>query len=161
LGATKIALGHHRDDMLQTFFLNAFFGGKLKGMPPKLVSDNGEFIVIRPLAYVKEPDLIAWAEHKQFPIIPCNLCGSQDQLQRKQIKAMLTDWDKRFPGRVESLFTALQNVVPSHLMDRSKYDFVGLKATGMSTPGGDIAFDEDPCETMEPREHSPLQFIGA
>jgi tRNA 2-thiocytidine biosynthesis protein TtcA len=161
LGATKIALGHHRDDMLQTFFLNAFFGGKLKGMPPKLVSDNGEFIVIRPLAYVKEPDLIAWAEHKQFPIIPCNLCGSQDQLQRKQIKAMLTDWDKRFPGRVESLFTALQNVVPSHLMDRSKYDFVGLKATGMSTPGGDIAFDEEPCETMEPREHSPLQFIGA
>jgi tRNA 2-thiocytidine biosynthesis protein TtcA len=161
LGATKIALGHHRDDMLQTFFLNAFFGGKLKGMPPKLVSDNGEFIVIRPLAYVKEPDLIAWAEHKQFPIIPCNLCGSQDQLQRKQIKTMLTDWDKRFPGRVESLFTALQNVVPSHLMDRSKYDFVGLKATGMSTPDGDIAFDEEPCETMEPREHSPLQFIGA
>jgi tRNA 2-thiocytidine biosynthesis protein TtcA len=148
LGATKIALGHHRDDMLQTFFLNAFFGGKLKGMPPKLVSDDGKHIVIRPLAYVKEPDLIAWAEHKQFPIIPCNLCGSQENLQRKQVKAMLNEWDKRFPGRVESLFSALQNVVPSHLMDKTKYDFFGLKASGVSTPDGDIAFDEDACASV-------------
>ncbi len=149
LGATKIALGHHRDDMLQTFFLNAFFGGKLKGMPPKLVSDDGKHIVIRPLAYVKEPDLVAWAEHKQFPIIPCNLCGSQEQLQRKQVKAMLNEWDKRYPGRVETLFTALQNVVPSHLMDATKYDFAGLKPTGLSSSEGDIAFDEgdDVCET--------------
>jgi tRNA 2-thiocytidine biosynthesis protein TtcA len=161
LGATKIALGHHRDDMLQTFFLNAFFGGKLKGMPPKLVSDDGKHIVIRPLAYVKEPDLVAWAEHKQFPIIPCNLCGSQEQLQRKQVKAMLNEWDKRYPGRVETLFTALQNVVPSHLMDATQYDFAGLKPTGLSSRDGDIAFDdEDVCQVpsqAEPKAANPVQ----
>jgi tRNA 2-thiocytidine biosynthesis protein TtcA len=161
LGATKIALGHHRDDMLQTFFLNAFFGGKLKGMPPKLVSDDGKHIVIRPLAYVKEPDLVAWAEHKQFPIIPCNLCGSQEQLQRKQVKAMLNEWDKRYPGRVETLFTALQNVVPSHLMDATQYDFAGLKPTGLSSRDGDIAFDdEDVCQVpspVEPKAANPVQ----
>jgi tRNA 2-thiocytidine biosynthesis protein TtcA len=147
LGATKIALGHHRDDILQTFFLNAFFGGRLKGMPAKLVSDTGKHVVIRPLAYVKEPDIERWAAHKQFPIIPCNLCGSQEQLQRKQIKLMLKDWDKRFPGRVENMFSAMQKVVPSHLMDRNLHDFVGIKATGVPNADGDIAFDDEPCAT--------------
>jgi hypothetical protein len=131
LGATKIALGHHRDDMLQTFFLNMFFGGKLKGMPPKLVSDDGRHMVIRPLAYVAEKDLIRWAEHRQFPIIPCTLCGSQENLQRKQVSAMLREWEKKYPGRMENMFNALQNVVPSHLMDGALYDFKGLKATGV------------------------------
>ncbi len=145
LKATKVALGHHRDDMLQTFFLNAFFGGKMKGMPPKLQSDDGKHIVIRPLAYVKETDIQRWAEHRQFPIIPCNLCGSQESLQRKQIKTMLREWEKKYPGRVESLFNAMQNIVPSHLMDRKQYDFTSLKATGVADAGGDIAFDEEPC----------------
>jgi tRNA 2-thiocytidine biosynthesis protein TtcA len=145
LKATKVALGHHRDDMLQTFFLNAFFGGKMKGMPPKLQSDDGKHIVIRPLAYVKETDIERWSEHRQFPIIPCNLCGSQENLQRKQIKTMLREWEKKYPGRVESLFNAMQNIVPSHLMDRQQYDFTSLKATGVPSAGGDIAFDEEPC----------------
>ena len=143
LGATKIALGHHRDDMLQTFFLNMFFGGKLKGMPPKLVSDDGKNIVIRPLAYAAEKDLARWAEHRQFPIIPCTLCGSQENLQRKQVAAMLQEWEKKHPGRVESMFTALQNVVPSHLMDRRHYGFEELQATGEVNPEGDKAFDKD------------------
>ena len=141
LGATKIALGHHRNDMLQTFFLNMFFGGKLKGMPPKLVSDDGKHIVIRPLANVAEKDLIRWAEHRQFPIIPCTLCGSQENLQRKQMSAMLREWDKKYPGRIESMFTALQNVVPSHLMDPAHYDFKGISATGVASDDGDKAFD--------------------
>ncbi|MCA3238783.1 MAG: tRNA 2-thiocytidine(32) synthetase TtcA [Curvibacter sp.] len=141
LKCNKLALGHHRDDMLQTFFLNMFFGGKLKGMPPKLTSDNGEFIVIRPMAYVVEKDLIRWAEHRQFPIIPCTLCGSQENLQRKQIGNMLRDWDKKFPGRLETLFTSLQNVVPSHLMDASLHDFKHLRATGQPDANGDLAFD--------------------
>ena len=126
LGCTKIALGHHRDDILATMFLNMFYGGKLKAMPPKLVSDHGEHIVIRPLAYVKEKDLVKYAEIKQFPIIPCNLCGSQPNLQRQVIGDMLKDWDKRFPGRIESMFSALQNVVPSHLADTELFDFAGL-----------------------------------
>ncbi|NBR27720.1 MAG: tRNA 2-thiocytidine(32) synthetase TtcA, partial [Betaproteobacteria bacterium] len=113
IGATKIALGHHRDDILETFFLNLFFAGKLKAMPPKLVSDDGKHVVIRPLAYVKEEDLIAYAEVKQFPIIPCDLCGSQATLQRKQIKGMLREWEKKYPGRVESTYNALQDVRPS------------------------------------------------
>ena len=143
LGATKVALGHHRDDMLQTFFLNMFFGGKLKGMPPKLTSDNGEFIVIRPLAYVDERDLVAWAAHRQFPIIPCNLCGSQENLQRQQIGDMLREWQKKYPGRIENMTTALQNVVPSHLMDGTLHDFRNLKATGVPDEQGDKAFDEE------------------
>jgi tRNA 2-thiocytidine biosynthesis protein TtcA len=143
LGATKIALGHHRDDMLQTFFLNMFFGGKLKGMPPKLVSDDGRHIVIRPLAYAAEKDLIRWAEHRQFPIIPCTLCGSQDNLQRQQMSAMLKEWEKKHPGRIENMFSALQNIVPSHLMDAKQYDFKGLKVTGVASEDGDKAFDED------------------
>ncbi len=141
LGATKIALGHHRDDMLQTFFLNMFFGGKLKGMPPKLVSDDGRHIVIRPMANVAEKDLTRWAEHRDFPIIPCTLCGSQENLQRKQIGNMLREWEKKYPGRIESMFTALQNVVPSHLMDTSRFDFKNIKTTGVADPDGDKAFD--------------------
>jgi tRNA 2-thiocytidine biosynthesis protein TtcA len=141
LGATRIALGHHRDDILQTFFLNMFFGGKLKGMPPKLVSDDGRHIVIRPLAYVAEKDLVRWAEHRQFPIIPCTLCGSQENLQRKQVAAMLRDWEHKHPGRVENMFTALQNVVPSHLADGTHYDFKGLIANGVARDDGDKAFD--------------------
>lgn len=143
LGATKIALGHHRDDILQTFFLNAFFGGKLKSMPPKLVSDAGEHIVIRPLAYVEERDLEAYAEYKQFPIIPCDLCGSQDNLQRQQVKHMLRDWEKKHPGRVENIFRALQNVAPSHLLDHSLHNFVDLKATGIASDDGDKVFDQE------------------
>ena len=141
LGATKIALGHHRDDMLQTFFLNMFFGGKLKGMPPKLVSDDGKHIVIRPMANVAEKDLVRWAAHREFPIIPCTLCGSQENLQRKQVGAMLRDWEKKFPGRIESMFSALQNVVPSHLMDGKHHDFKGIRATGVASDDGDLAFD--------------------
>jgi tRNA 2-thiocytidine biosynthesis protein TtcA len=147
LGATKIALGHHRDDILETFFLNMFFGAKLKGMPPKLQSDDGKHIVIRPLAYVKEADMERYAEIKQFPIIPCDLCGSQENLQRKQLKAMLRDWEKKFPGRVENIFSALSTVVPSHLMDRNLFGFADLKVTGEASANGDIAFDEEPCAT--------------
>jgi tRNA 2-thiocytidine biosynthesis protein TtcA len=144
LGATKIALGHHRDDMLQTLLLNMFFGSKLKGMPPKLASDNGDHVVIRPLAYVAEKDLIRWAEIKQFPIIPCSLCGSQDNLQRVQVGNMLREWDKKFPGRVDNMLTALQNVVPSHLMDRNLHDFANVRATGRPSDEGDTAFDHEP-----------------
>ncbi|MGV7208147.1 tRNA 2-thiocytidine(32) synthetase TtcA [Oxalobacteraceae bacterium A2-2] len=147
LGATKIALGHHRDDILETFFLNMFFGGKLKGMPAKLVSDDGKHVVIRPLAYVKEADTERYAEVKNFPIIPCDLCGSQENLQRKQIKAMLREWEKKHPGRVENTYAALSTVVPSHLMDRSLFGFTELKADGLANPLGDIAFDEEPCST--------------
>ena len=145
LGATKIALGHHRDDMLQTLFMNMFFAAKLKGMPPKLVSDDGRNIVIRPLAYVDEIDLERWAVHRAFPIIPCTLCGSQQNLQRVQTRQMLRDWDRRFPGRVENMFRAMANVVPSHLMDRNLYPFAGLKATGVADSGGDHAFDDEDC----------------
>ena len=143
LKVTKIALGHHRDDMLQTFFLNMFFGGKLKGMPPKLVSDDGGHIVIRPLAYVAEKDLTRWATHRAFPIIPCTLCGSQENLQRKQIGNMLRDWEKQYPGRIESMFTALQNVVPSHLMDTQRHDFKNIQTTGVPQVDGDKAFDAE------------------
>ena len=144
LGCNKIALGHHRDDIVATFFLNMFFGAKLKGMPPKLVSDNGEFMVIRPLAYVKEADTISWAEHRQFPIIPCNLCGSQEHLQRKQVSHMLKDWEKQHPGRTEMILQALQNVVPSHLMDRQLHNFRDLQTTGIPDEQGDKAFDDEP-----------------
>ncbi|MFZ2738858.1 MAG: tRNA 2-thiocytidine(32) synthetase TtcA [Burkholderiaceae bacterium] len=150
LGATKIALGHHRDDMLQTFFLNMFFGGKLKGMPPKLVSDDGHHVVIRPLANVAEKDLTRWATHREFPIIPCTLCGSQENLQRKQVGAMLRDWEKKHPGRIESMFTALQNVVPSHLMDSKLHDFKGLMASGVASVDGDKAFDPEQFNVSKP-----------
>ncbi len=143
LGATKVALGHHRDDMVQTLFMNMFQGGRMKGMPPKLVSDDGRHIVIRPLAYVAETDLERWAEHRAFPIIPCTLCGSQDNLQRVQMKQMLRDWERRFPGRIDNIFNAMGRVTPSHLMDRNLYGFETLQATGVPNPGGDHAFDPD------------------
>jgi tRNA 2-thiocytidine biosynthesis protein TtcA len=143
LGATKIALGHHRDDLLATFFLNLFFGGKLKTMPPKLVSDDGRHVVIRPLAYVRERDLLRYAEAMQFPLIPCTLCGSQETLQRRQVSAMLHTWEKQFPGRIESIFNALGNVVATHLMDRSLHDFARVRATGAPEQDGDLAFDVD------------------
>ncbi|MFC5473058.1 tRNA 2-thiocytidine(32) synthetase TtcA [Paraherbaspirillum soli] len=160
LGATKVALGHHRDDIMETFFLNMFFGGKLKSMPPKLQSDDGKQIVIRPLAYVKEADLTRYAEVKQFPIIPCDLCGSQENLQRKQIKGMLREWEKKFPGRVENIFSSLSTVAPSHLMDRALFGFADLKASGIADPNGDIAFDDDPCSTPSATVSSiiPLQL---
>ncbi|WP_037585900.1 tRNA 2-thiocytidine(32) synthetase TtcA [Stenoxybacter acetivorans] len=142
-GCTKIALGHHRDDILETLFLNLFYGGKLKAMPPKLLSDNGEHIVIRPLAYAREADLSRYAEIKQFPIIPCNLCGSQPNLQRQVIKNMLQEWDKQFPGRVETMFTALQNVIPSHLADTDLFDFADLQRGQTLPHGGDTAFDKE------------------
>ena len=146
LGATRIALGHHRDDIMETVFLNMFYGGQLKGMPPKLRSDDGAHVVIRPMAYVKESDLARYAVEKQFPIIPCDLCGSQETLKRREVKAMLRDWDKRFPGRVETLFTSLSKVTPSHLMDRALFDFAHLTAATAGV-GGDTAFDDDPCIT--------------
>jgi tRNA 2-thiocytidine biosynthesis protein TtcA len=129
LGANKIALGHHRDDILETFFLNLFHGGALKAMPPKLVSDDGKHVVIRPMAYVEEKDLEEYATLRAFPIIPCDLCGSQDQLQRKQVKAMLRDWEKKHPGRIDTIFGALTNVAPSHLLDRTLHDFTRVMAT--------------------------------
>ena len=144
LGATKIALGHHRDDILATFFLNLFFGGKLKTMPPKLVSDDGRNVVIRPLAYVRERDLARYADAMRFPIVPCNLCGSQEHLQRKQATAMLREWEKKHPGRIESICNALGTVVPSHLLDRKLFDFGAVRATGVVDPDGDTAFDVDP-----------------
>jgi tRNA 2-thiocytidine biosynthesis protein TtcA len=155
LGATKIALGHHRDDILQTMFLNFFFGGKLKAMPPKLVSDDGRHMVIRPLAYCEEKDLARWAEIRGFPVIPCDLCGSQENLQRQQVKQMLIDWEARFPGRVESMFQALSNVAPSHLLDRSLFDFQSLQPDQTPNPDGDRAFDD---LTFEREETHTLVF---
>ncbi len=152
LGVTKIALGHHRDDMLQTFFLNMFFAGKLKAMPAKLVSDDGDHMIIRPLAYVAEKDLERWAQQQAFPIIPCSLCGSQENLQRQQIGNMLREWEKQYPGRTETMLTALQNVVPTHLMDPRQHDFRSLKTTGVASADGDKAFDgeEFPMPTLAP-----------
>ncbi len=128
LGATKIALGHHRDDILETLLLNLFFTGKMKAMPPKLRSKSGRHVVIRPLAYVKEADLARFADLMQFPIIPCDLCGSQEDLKRKQVKQMLQDWNQRFPGSNDSMFAALGNIAPSLLLDRSLFNFADLKA---------------------------------
>ena len=143
IGATRIALGHHRDDILETFFLNLFHGGRLKAMPPKLVSDDGQHMVIRPLAYCRERDLEKYAQLKTFPIIPCNLCGSQDNLQRQVVKEMMREWDKRFPGRLETMFSALQRISPSHLLDPGQFDFRGLTTSDEVWPDGDRAFDQD------------------
>jgi len=151
LGCTKIALGHHRDDILQTLFLNMFYGGKMKGMPPKLMSDDGKHIVIRPLAYCREKDIVRFSEARKFPIIPCNLCGSQPNLQRQVIGDMLRDWDKRYPGRLETMFSAMQNVVPSHLADTALFDFKGIQHGDAVVDGGDLAFD---------RETLPAQPVG-
>ncbi len=150
LGATKIALGHHRDDVLATFFLNLFFGGKLKTMPPKLVSDDGRHVVIRPLTYVRERDLARYAEAMEFPIIPCTLCGSQENLQRKQVTAMLRQWQTQHPGRIETIFNSLSNVVTTHLLDARLRDFGTIRATDAPIEDGDIAFDDDPCIDTAP-----------
>jgi len=137
-GITKIALGHHRDDIIETFFLNLFFGGTVKAMPPKLLSDNREHIVIRPLAYCKEKDIDAYAQIRAFPVIPCNLCGSQENLQRQAMKEMLRGWEKQHPGRVETIFSALQNITPSQLVDRKLFDFMGLEnLRNQNTPMSD------------------------
>jgi tRNA 2-thiocytidine biosynthesis protein TtcA len=153
IGATKIALGHHRDDMVQTLFMNMFFGGRMKGMPPKLVSDDGRHVVVRPLAYVSEADLARWALHREFPIIPCNLCGSQVNLQRVKIARMLRDWEREQPGRIDRIFRAMGHVDASHLMDRTLYPFASLRPGGVPDPAGDRAFDDDaadPCAGAVP-----------
>lgn len=150
VGATKIALGHHREDLLETLFLNMFYGGRLKAMPPKLISDNGKHIVIRPLAYCREKDIARYAQMKAFPIIPCNLCGSQPNLQREVIGQMLKDWDKRFPGRLETMFSALKTVVPSHLADTSLFDFAGIMPGDTPEGGGDLAFDREVFPVSKP-----------
>jgi tRNA 2-thiocytidine biosynthesis protein TtcA len=154
-GMTKIALGHHRDDIMETLFLNLFHGGKLKAMPPKLLSDDGQHVVIRPLAYCKEHDLAVYADARQFPIIPCNLCGSQDNLQRQAIKAMLRQWEKQFPGRVDNIFAALGNVAPSHLADLKLFDFTGLGVRNQGPvpnwlPGGHEEVEQDEDEPTGP-----------
>jgi tRNA 2-thiocytidine biosynthesis protein TtcA len=142
-GYTKIALGHHLDDIVETLFMNLFFGGRLKAMPPKLVSDDGRNVVIRPLAYCRERELARYARAMGFPIIPCNLCGSQENLQRNEVKAMLADWERRYPGRIESIAGSLGNVVPEHLMDTRLFDFAGLQAPPRAAagPGRDPAND--------------------
>lgn len=147
LNATKIALGHHRDDMIETLMLNMFYGGKTKAMPAKLMSDNGEHIVIRPLAFCKEADLALYSKLKAFPIIPCNLCGSQPNLQRQNIKSMLNQWDEQFPGRIESIFTAMKNIVPSHMCDGELFDFKNITTDSAVINGGDIAFDKESFST--------------
>ena len=167
IGATKVALGHHRDDMIETLMLNMFYGGKIKSMPAKLVSDNGEHIVIRPLAFCKEAELVQYAALKHFPIIPCNLCGSQPNLQRQNIKQMLNEWQHQFPGRIESMFTAIRNVVPSHLCDNQLFDFKNIdSANGITNEmidGGDTAFDQEsfntPLETHPKLKENQLDFI--
>ncbi len=163
MGATKIALGHHRDDMIETLFLNMFYGGKLKSMPAKLMSDNGEHMVIRPLAYCKETDIEKYADRMAFPIIPCNLCGSQENLQRKHTKAMLAEWNKQHPGRIESIFTAMQNVVPSHLADNALFNFKDLQTGGDVIDGGDIALDKPDIPkqpALEPEQENNVVTIN-
>ncbi len=150
LGATKIALGHHRDDMIATLFMNMFFGSRMKGMPPKLVSDDGRHVVIRPLAYVAETDLERWAKIRAFPIIPCTLCGSNENAQRAQMRKMLREWEKLQPGRLDNIATAMGNLTLSHLMDRRLYPFETLAPTGAVNPGGDRAFDEDEDDCAAP-----------
>lgn len=144
IGATKIALGHHRDDIIETLFLNMFYGGKMKAMPPKLLSDDGANMVIRPLAYSREKDIAEYAALKQFPIIPCNLCGSQENLKRGAIKDMLNLWDKQHPGRIETIFTAMQNTAPSQGVDRENFDFLSLKRDENAPMKGDVAESDLP-----------------
>lgn len=160
IGATKIALGHHRDDMLETLFLNMFYGGKMKSLPPKLISDDGKQIVIRPLAYCREKDIARYAEAKQFPIIPCNLCGSQPNLQRQVIKEMLQAWDRQYPGRIETMFSALQNVVPSHLCDPNLFDFKNIRhGSELADIEGDIAFDKPEIPTAPVLQDDDNEFL--
>jgi tRNA 2-thiocytidine biosynthesis protein TtcA len=160
LGATKIALGHHRDDIVVTLLMNMFFGGRLKGMPPKLVSDDGRHVVIRPLAYVAEADLERWAAVRQFPIIPCTLCGSQDNLQRAQTKAMIHEWERQYPGRIDNMLRAMGHVVPSHLLDRNLHPFATLQPSGVADPAGDKAFDEDEAEACGTPNAAPVRFMA-
>ena len=159
IGATKVALGHHRDDIIETLFLNMFYGGKLKAMPPKLLADDKRNIVIRPLAYCSEADIIEFAALKGFPIIPCNLCGSQENLQRQVIKDMLHTWEKQYPGRTETLFSAIKNVSPSQLADTSLFNFVGLQADKDAVP----QIETDACTTIESFTpgSSGVQFLDA
>lgn len=159
LGATRIALGHHRDDIIETLFLNMFHGGRLKAMPPKLVSDDGNHVVIRPMAYCIESDIAKFARAMAFPIIPCNLCGSQENAQRKQIKNLLNAWSREHPGRIESIFTAIANVVPSHLGDHQLFDFKGL--TRDTVVGeGDIAFDPPTLAPSGATTVSEIDFVA-
>jgi tRNA 2-thiocytidine biosynthesis protein TtcA len=153
LGANKIALGHHRDDIIETLFLNLFYSGKLKAMPAKLLSDDGKHVVIRPLSYCREQDIERYAFWKGFPIIPCNLCGSQENLQRQVIKEMLQMWDKKHPGRIETIFNALQNAAPSHLLDRTLYDFVGF-----SHHDRVVSAEEESCQNT-PRVFGELDIL--
>ncbi|QEQ61336.1 tRNA 2-thiocytidine biosynthesis protein TtcA [Haemophilus influenzae biotype aegyptius] len=159
LGATKIALGHHRDDMLATLFLNMFYGGKMKSMPPKLISDDGKQIVIRPLTYCKEKDIEKYAIAKEFPIIPCNLCGSQPNLQRQVVKEMLNTWDRQYPGRLETMFSAMQNITLSHMCDPKLFDFKGIKH-GQLINGieADTAFDEERITPMQFENEDQTDF---
>lgn len=159
LGATKIALGHHRDDMLATLFLNMFYGGKMKSMPPKLISDDGKQIVIRPLTYCKEKDIEKYAIAKEFPIIPCNLCGSQPNLQRQVVKEMLNTWDRQYPGRLETMFSAMQNITLSHMCDPELFDFKGIKH-GQLIDGieDDTAFDEEQITPMQFEDEDQTDF---
>lgn len=150
LGATKIALGHHREDILETVLLNMFYAGSLKTMPPKLVSDDGRNIVIRPLAYCKEADIKAYSQAQAFPIIPCNLCGSQPNLQRQAMKQLLSEWERDFPGRLSSMMSALGKVSPSHLLDRSLYDFTGIQTQDQPVEDGDTLFDAPQIPTPVP-----------
>jgi tRNA 2-thiocytidine biosynthesis protein TtcA len=154
LGANKIALGHHRDDIVNTFFLNMFFGGKMKAMPPKLSTDDGQHIVIRPLAYCAEKEIASYARAMEFPIIPCNLCGSQENLQRKKVKEMLLEWERQTPGRIDNIFAALQNVVPAHLADTDLFDFNGL-TTGLAKISEDAMFGQTAYD------QAPLVFAGS
>lgn len=156
IGATKIALGHHRDDIVETLFLNLFHGGKLSAMPPKLLSDDGRNIVIRPLAYCRERDLAKYARLREFPIIPCNLCGSQENLQRQQIKEMLNDWEKSYPGRMNSIFRALQNVAPSQLADNRLFDFANLQ---INRDGDRAPYAFDQPEVQRGNSEHVLKFI--
>lgn len=158
VGASKIALGHHYDDIVATFLLNLFYSGQMKTMPPKLVSDDGKHIVIRPLAYVRERDLAAYAKLREFPIIPCNLCGSQENLKRVEVRKLMQEWEKRYPGRVETIFKSLTNIKPSHLLDRDLQNFAALAATGTPEPDGDIAFDVD--ALLEQPAGGVLSLVG-
>ncbi|MBT9486380.1 MAG: tRNA 2-thiocytidine(32) synthetase TtcA [Rubrivivax sp.] len=166
LGATKIALGHHRDDIVITLMMSMFFGGRMKSMPPKLVSDDGKNVIIRPLAYVAETDIERWAAHRDFPIIPCTLCGSQENLQRVQVRKMVREWERQYPGRTDNMFRAMTMVVPSHLADRKLFPFETIQATGVPDPMGDRAFDPDdePCATptppADPATPVPMQWLA-
>lgn len=159
IGATKVALGHHRDDIIETLFLNMFHGGKLKAMPPKLLSDSGTNVVIRPLSYCKETDIERYAEIKQFPIIPCNLCGSQENLQRQAIKAMCREWEKQFPGRVENIFRSIANVSLSQLADRNNFDFESLRASGIPMVAVDSASEYAPMSSTTVQTWEPAVNI--